>query len=91
VSAEAQAEALLLCFAFSFASSLTELLSFRTRLLPAASLLPFLLRLYPDLPLCRSFRSVEGGVEGVTVCDAGCGTGSLSIPLALRVGTRRPV
>lgn len=27
----------------------------------------------------------EGGVEGVTVCDAGCGTGSLAIPLALRV------
>lgn len=26
----------------------------------------------------------EGGVENVTVCDAGCGTGSLSIPLALR-------
>ena len=26
----------------------------------------------------------EGGVEGVTVCDAGCGTGSLAIPLALR-------
>jgi len=26
----------------------------------------------------------DGGVEGVTVCDAGCGTGSLSIPLALR-------
>ena len=27
----------------------------------------------------------EGGIEGVTVCDAGCGTGSLAIPLALRV------
>lgn len=27
----------------------------------------------------------EGGVEDVTVCDAGCGTGSLAIPLALRV------
>jgi len=26
----------------------------------------------------------EGGVSGVTVCDAGCGTGSLAIPLALR-------
>eukprot|EP00877_Chromochloris_zofingiensis_P012455 jgi/Chrzof1/7463/Cz02g24270.t1_CHLM[v5.2] len=26
----------------------------------------------------------EGGVQGLTVCDAGCGTGSLSIPLALR-------
>ena len=26
----------------------------------------------------------EGGVENVTVCDAGCGTGSLAIPLALR-------
>lgn len=25
----------------------------------------------------------EGSLEGVTVCDAGCGTGSLSIPLAL--------
>lgn len=29
----------------------------------------------------------EGGVEGVTVCDAGCGTGSLAIPLALRGAT----
>lgn len=27
----------------------------------------------------------EGGVEGITVCDAGCGTGSLAIPLALKV------
>ena len=27
----------------------------------------------------------EGGVSGATVCDAGCGTGSLAIPLALRV------
>ena len=26
----------------------------------------------------------EGGVKGVSVCDAGCGTGSLSIPLALQ-------
>ncbi|XP_057970282.1 magnesium protoporphyrin IX methyltransferase, chloroplastic [Malania oleifera] len=26
----------------------------------------------------------EGSIEGVTVCDAGCGTGSLSIPLAKR-------
>lgn len=26
----------------------------------------------------------EGGVEGVTVADCGCGTGSLAIPLALR-------
>ncbi|KAK9815860.1 hypothetical protein WJX72_010921 [[Myrmecia] bisecta] len=26
----------------------------------------------------------EGGVTGTTVCDAGCGTGSLAIPLALR-------
>ncbi|GMH37321.1 hypothetical protein BSKO_05194 [Bryopsis sp. KO-2023] len=26
----------------------------------------------------------EGGVEGQTFCDAGCGTGSLSVPLALR-------
>eukprot|EP00889_Picochlorum_renovo_P007146 jgi/Picre1/34176/NNA_001650.t1 len=26
----------------------------------------------------------EGGVEDVSVCDAGCGTGSLAIPLALR-------
>eukprot|EP00249_Psilotum_nudum_P006405 c19725_g1_i1 orf=173-1201(+) len=25
----------------------------------------------------------EGGLEGVSVCDAGCGTGSLAIPLAL--------
>lgn len=24
----------------------------------------------------------EGSLKGVTVCDAGCGTGSLSIPLA---------
>jgi magnesium-protoporphyrin O-methyltransferase len=24
----------------------------------------------------------EGSLRGVTVCDAGCGTGSLSIPLA---------
>lgn len=27
----------------------------------------------------------EGGVVGTTVCDAGCGTGSLAIPLALKV------
>ena len=26
-----------------------------------------------------------GGVSGSRVCDAGCGTGSLAIPLALRV------
>lgn len=26
----------------------------------------------------------EGGTEGVTVCDCGCGTGSLAIPLAQR-------
>lgn len=26
----------------------------------------------------------EGGVEGQTFCDAGCGTGSLSVPLALK-------
>lgn len=26
----------------------------------------------------------EGGVSGETVCDAGCGTGSLSIPLAMK-------
>jgi magnesium-protoporphyrin O-methyltransferase len=26
----------------------------------------------------------EGGVEGKTVCDCGCGTGSLAIPTALR-------
>ncbi|DBA70882.1 TPA: hypothetical protein ACH3X2_011331 [Trebouxia sp. C0005] len=26
----------------------------------------------------------EGGVKGTSVCDAGCGTGSLSLPLALR-------
>jgi hypothetical protein len=30
--------------------------------------------------------AAEGGVEGTTICDAGCGTGSLAIPLALRVG-----
>jgi len=29
----------------------------------------------------------EGSLEGVTVCDAGCGTGSLAIPLALRGAT----
>ncbi|KAL4433642.1 hypothetical protein ABPG75_000083 [Micractinium tetrahymenae] len=29
----------------------------------------------------------EGGVEGTTICDAGCGTGSLAIPLALRGAT----
>ncbi|GIL98429.1 hypothetical protein Vretimale_3811, partial [Volvox reticuliferus] len=29
----------------------------------------------------------EGGVPGTTVCDAGCGTGSLAIPLALRGAT----
>ena len=28
----------------------------------------------------------EGGVRGTSVCDCGCGTGSLAIPLALRVG-----
>ena len=27
----------------------------------------------------------EGSMRGTTVCDAGCGTGSLAIPLALRV------
>ena len=27
----------------------------------------------------------EGSLEGVSVCDAGCGTGSLAIPLALKV------
>lgn len=27
----------------------------------------------------------EGGVKGTSICDAGCGTGSLSLPLALRV------
>ena len=26
----------------------------------------------------------DGGLDGVTVCDAGCGTGALAIPLALR-------
>ena len=26
----------------------------------------------------------DGGVKGVSVCDCGCGTGSLAIPLALR-------
>ncbi|GAX83948.1 hypothetical protein CEUSTIGMA_g11372.t1 [Chlamydomonas eustigma] len=29
----------------------------------------------------------EGGVEGVSVCDAGCGTGSLAVPLATRGAT----
>ncbi|CAI5489258.1 unnamed protein product [Closterium sp. Naga37s-1] len=29
----------------------------------------------------------EGSLDGVTVCDAGCGTGSLSIPLALEGAT----
>ncbi|KAL4450639.1 hypothetical protein ABPG77_000995 [Micractinium sp. CCAP 211/92] len=29
----------------------------------------------------------EGGVQGTTICDAGCGTGSLAIPLALRGAT----
>ena len=29
----------------------------------------------------------EGGVNGLTVCDAGCGTGSLAVPLALRGAT----
>lgn len=27
----------------------------------------------------------DSNLEGVSVCDAGCGTGSLAIPLALRV------
>jgi magnesium-protoporphyrin O-methyltransferase len=27
----------------------------------------------------------SSSLEGVTVCDAGCGTGSLAIPLALKV------
>lgn len=27
-------------------------------------------------------------LEDVTICDAGCGTGSLAIPLALKVATR---
>lgn len=26
----------------------------------------------------------EGGVEGISICDAGCGTGSLAIPMALK-------
>lgn len=30
-----------------------------------------------------AWLTAEGPLEGVTVCDAGCGTGSLSIPLAL--------
>ena len=29
----------------------------------------------------------EGGVKDTSICDAGCGTGSLSLPLALRVST----
>lgn len=32
---------------------------------------------------------IGDSVKGVTVCDAGCGTGSLSIPLALRVSWLR--
>lgn len=32
---------------------------------------------------------IGDSVKGVTVCDAGCGTGSLSIPLALRVSEKR--
>ena len=32
----------------------------------------------------------EGSVAGRTVCDCGCGTGSLAIPLALRVGPLLP-
>ncbi len=28
--------------------------------------------------------SEGSGVKGITLCDAGCGTGSLSIPLALQ-------
>ena len=28
--------------------------------------------------------SEGAGVKGITLCDAGCGTGSLSIPLALQ-------
>ena len=34
----------------------------------------------------KALRWVEedGSLEGVSVADAGCGTGSLSIPLALR-------
>lgn len=27
---------------------------------------------------------MDGGVEGKSVCDAGCGTGSLTVPLALK-------
>lgn len=27
----------------------------------------------------------EGGIKGTAVCDCGCGTGSLAVPLALRV------
>lgn len=27
---------------------------------------------------------LDGSLEGTTVCDAGCGTGSLAIPLALK-------
>ncbi len=30
-------------------------------------------------------------MQGTTICDAGCGTGSLAIPLALRVGLRYAV
>lgn len=33
----------------------------------------------------------EGGVAGTTICDAGCGTGSLAIPLALRVSLGIPL
>lgn len=30
----------------------------------------------------------EGGVKGTSVCDCGCGTGSLAVPLALRVSVQ---
>ena len=32
-----------------------------------------------------SWLDEEGGLKDTSVCDAGCGTGSLSLPLALRV------
>ena len=39
----------------------------------------------PPLAAAAAVTAAEGGVVGTTICDAGCGTGSLSIPLALKV------
>lgn len=91
VSAGAQAEALPLCSP-SASLPLLQDSSFDNRASAGCFPSSIRLRLNPSLLLCRSLCAcAEGGVEGVTVCDAGCGTGSLSIPLALRVGIRRPV